>query len=427
MTKIEHRSIGAGVFFHSIRDTKFKTMRVSVHLMMPLCAETAAANALLPFLLSRASREYPDYTRLGEHLAELYGASLNADVQKIGDVQVLSVSASGISDRYALSGERISMELAKLLCSVLFDPLFDRDGQFPEDGFLLEKRQTMEMIDSEFNDKRTYAKQRCVQVMCAEEPYGIPRYGSREKIKALTREALKEAWEAAVRTARIEVMALGDCNPEEICPIFEEAVSRCKREPAAECGMQVVKAAETVKEETEQMEVAQSKLVMGFRLGTSAAEEQAFHAARLMVAIFGGTPHSKLFLNVREKLSLCYYCAAGADGNKGIMMVDSGVETKNIDRARTEILAQLEEIRSGNFTDEEVEAAKRSLCNAYRTVGDYIGGLENWYLSRTFQSRIDTPEETAEKISAVTREEVIAAAKRTVLDTVYILTGGAEK
>ena len=425
MTNIAYRTIGDGVAFRSIPDCKFKTMRISMHLFLPLCWETAAANALLPFLLSRTSREYPDYTKLGEHLADLYGAALHADVQKVGDMQVLSISASGISDRYALNGEHISAELAKLLCSVWFDPLFDADGQFPEDGFQLEKRQTLEMIDSEFSDKRMYAKQRCAQIMCAQEPYGIPRYGSREAVEALTREELKKTWETAIQTARIEILAIGDCNPEEIRPVFETAVANCKRTPRDIHPMQVVKTVSEVKEETEQMAVAQSKLVMGFRLGASAAEEDAFSSIRLMVAILGGTAHSKLFLNVREKLSLCYYCAAGADGNKGIMMVDSGVETQNISRAREEILAQLASIRSGDFTDEEIDAAKMSLCNSYRTVGDYISGLEGWYLVRTFQDQVRTPEETAARISAVTREEIIAAAKRTALDTVYILTGGA--
>ena len=160
MIGIEQRAICDGVNFRSIRDTKFKTMRISAHLIVPMSRQTAAENALLPFLLSRASREYPDFTKLGQRLAELYGASLNADVQKLGDLQVLSLSASGIADRYALEGEAISGELAKLLCSILFDPPLV-DGLFPEDGFEQEKRQTMELIDSEYSDKRTYARQRC--------------------------------------------------------------------------------------------------------------------------------------------------------------------------------------------------------------------------------------------------------------------------
>ena len=193
MIGIEQRAICDGVNFRSIRDTKFKTMRISAHLIVPMSRQTAAENALLPFLLSRASREYPDFTKLGQRLAELYGASLNADVQKLGDLQVLSLSASGIADRYALEGEAISGELAKLLCSILFDPPLV-DGLFPEDGFEQEKRQTMELIDSEYSDKRTYARQRCEAIMCADEPYGVNRYGGKEDIARVERPALTAAW-----------------------------------------------------------------------------------------------------------------------------------------------------------------------------------------------------------------------------------------
>ena len=155
MIGMECRSICEGVEFLGVRDPKFKTARMSVHFLLPMEREEASANALLPFLLSRASREYPDYTKLGQRLAELYGASLNADVDKVGDMQVLSVAASGLANSYALSGEQISESLADLLCGALFDPPFE-DGLFPEDGFELEKRQTIELIESELNDKRVY-------------------------------------------------------------------------------------------------------------------------------------------------------------------------------------------------------------------------------------------------------------------------------
>ena len=145
-----------------------------------------------------------------------------------------------------------------------------------------------------------------------------------------------------------------------------------------------------------------------------------------MSAVLGGTPSSKLFLNVREKLSLCYYCASRYDWNKGIVLIESGVETENIDRAKTEILGQLDEIRAGNVTEEELLAAKLSICNSYRTVGDYLGGLENWYVSQAFCEKIQSPEEAAEEISSVTMEQVVQAANRVVLDTVYRMVGKEE-
>ena len=424
MIGIEQRAICDGVNFRSIRDTKLKTMRISAHLIVPMSRQTAAENALLPFLLSRDSREYPDFTKLGQRLAELYGASLNADVQKLGDLQVLSLSASGIADRYALEGEAISGELAKLLCSILFDPPLV-DGLFPEDGFEQEKRQTMELIDSEYSDKRTYARQRCEAIMCADEPYGVNRYGGKEDIARVERPALTAAWKRLLDTAKIELMVLGDCDPAPVYEGFRAAFETLGSRKTADCTTKVVRSAEKINTVTEKMDVAQGKLVMGFRTGTATPDEEV-PATRLMAALFGGTPNSKLFLNVREKLSLCYYCSASYNSMKGIMLVQSGVEVKNMERAKEEILRQLDEVKQGNFDESEVEAAKMSLCNSYRTLSDSLGGLENWYLSQTFASHSQQPEEAAAQINAVTRQEIIDAANRVTLDTVYCLVGNGE-
>ena len=359
MIGIEQRAICDGVNFRSIRDTKFKTMRISAHLIVPMSRQTAAENALLPFLLSRASREYPDFTKLGQRLAELYGASLNADVQKLGDLQVLSLSASGIADRYALEGEAISGELAKLLCSILFDPPLV-DGLFPEDGFEQEKRQTMELIDSEYSDKRTYARQRCEAIMCADEPYGVNRYGGKEDIARVERPALTAAWKRLLDTAKIELMVLGDCDPAPVYEGFRAAFETLGSRKTADCTTKVVRSAEKVNTVTEKMDVAQGKLVMGFRTGTATPDEEV-PATRLMAALFGGTPNSKLFLNVREKLSLCYYCSASYNSMKGIMLVQSGVEVKNMERAKEEILRQLDEVKQGNFDERDVYKRQASI------------------------------------------------------------------
>ncbi len=422
MTEIKQHTICDGINFRSIQDTRFKTVRMSIHFMLPLEKDQVAANALLPFIMCRASREYPDFTKLSQRLAELYGASLSGEVQKLGDVQVMSISMVSLADRYTLHQENLSKELTALLCSVVFDPPFDSDGHFSKEDFLQEQRQTLETIDAEFNDKRTYAKQRCEQVMCAEERYGLRRYGSREAVADLHREELTEAWKHLIHNAKIEIMVLGDCNPQPVYDGFAQAFSKIDRKRLEICETEIIKTAKEVREISETMSVAQSKLVMGFRAGAELDTPEET-AARLMVAIFGGTPHSKLFLNVREKLSLCYYCAARFNSIKGLLFVESGVETQNLESAKKEILAQLDEIRKGNLKEEEIQSAKLSLCNSYRTIGDYLGGMESWYLTQTFRPRVQTPEEAAEEINQVTKEQIVEAANRVTLDTVYQLIG----
>ena len=421
MTGIECWSICEGVEFLGVRDPKFKTARMSVHFLLPMQKEHASENALLPFLLSRACKKYPDYTKLGQRLAELYGASLSADVDKVGDVQVLSVAASGLADRYTLNGETVSEDLVDLLCGVLFDPPLEND-LFREQDFEQEKRQTIELIETELNDKRFYANQRCEEIMCEGEPYGVNRYGSRDAVERLERSRMTQVWNNVLAHARVQILVLGNCEIEPLYERFRQVFSALHREKLLTCETVNVKSASSVREVQETMEVAQCKLVMGFRTSVCQPQEQV-PAMKLAVAILGGTPSSKLFLNVREKQSLRYYCSASCNSMKGIKLVQSGVEQKNLQKARTEILAQLDALKRGDFTDEEISAARLSLLNAYHSASDSLGALSGWYLTQAISGRPQTLEEAAAAMEAVTREELIEAANQITLDTVYSLLG----
>ena len=416
--------IGNGVTFHGIGASRFKTGRLTAAMLLPLSAETASANAILPYLLRRSCRKYPTFRKLNEKLSSLYGASLQAQVYKLGEVQVLAVSAVGLDGRYALEREDVAGELAELLCSILFEPAFE-NGRFRREDIDQEKRQLIEKIDSEFNDKRIYAQTRCVELMCRDEAFGVDRFGAREQAEALTGEEIFSAWRRALSGARMELMMVGGSDPERAAEGFQKAFAQVSREEILPCGTQIITKADKVKEFHDTMDVAQAKLVMGFRTGTAAPGGDVT-AMQLMSALFGGTPHSKLFLNVREKLSLCYYCSSSYDRHKGIMMVQSGVEQKNIEKAREEILRQLQAVKDGDFSDEDLEAAKMSVANSFRSMSDYLSGLEAWYLSQTFEKTALTPEQSAEAVGGVAKEQIVKAARTVSLDTVYRLTGKEE-
>ncbi len=392
-----------------------------------LNSETASANAILPFLLTRASKKYPDYTKLNEHLAELYGAELDADVQKLGDTQVLSVSVTGLADRYALNGEQISAELSHLLCSMLFEPPF-QDGLFPEDGFEQEKRQMMETLDSEFNDKRLYALRRCEEIMCADEPYGIGRYGTKEDIRNLKRESLNEAWHRMIHSAKAEILVLGDCDPEPVYHDFSAAFQNLGRACADKCPNLIRKSVGQAERRNRED-------------GCCAVETRYGLPGRLCGTGKGSSGHETDECPLRryaefQTVSQC------ARKDEPLLLLQFGVQSRSRESLRcraassrktsnvrkTEILAQLEEVKKGNFTDDDLSAAKLSLCNSYHTISDSLDSLEGWYLSKTFSDPGRTPEQEAEMISAVTREELIAAARQVTLDTVYRLTGnGGER
>ena len=285
----------------------------------------------------------------------------------------------------------------------------------------MEKQSLIDFIESEINETRQYALNRAMSVLCADEPAGVNKYGYIEDVKKITPASATEAYHTLIKTARVEIMFVGCGNPAEAVEIFRNAFAKTERTPAVFSPFAITRLT-TLKEETDRMNVAQSKLVLGFCTDT-APDDNSLDTMRLMLALYGGTPSSKLFLNVREKLSLCYYCAARPNVSKGIAFVDCGVEHANIEKAKEEILHQLDCIKKGEFTDEELDHAKLSMINSFRSVGDSPAAVESWYLAQVLYNTTRSPEMEAERISAVTRNEIIEAAKKMKLAAVYLLTG----
>ncbi len=420
-------NIGNGVFFSSVREEKFKSDRLTVCLVAPLEKENAAVNAIVPFVLRKGCRAYPDFTLLNKKLAKLYGALLDADVTKYGDRQIMHVSIQALDDRYTIGGDRMVEECAELLASVVLEPNFAGDGLFLEKDLELERQYLIDTIESDLNDKRVYAIKRCTGMLFKGEPFEVRRYGTREQAGAITREAATEAWRRLVKTCRVEVVFTGAGDPEPAKEIFRRRFAGVEREPA-EFKKPVLRVlAAPLKTEDETMEVAQGKLVMGYRMGAPEGRDE-INAARMMSAMFGATPFSKLFINVREKMSLCYYCVSRYDRPTGVMIVDSGVEQDNRRAAEDEIQNQLALMAKGDFSDEELANTVLIMKNGLQTVGDMLDTIEGWYLTRILEGDSLTPEEDAAGMENVTREQVMAAAAKAQLEAVYFLHGeeGAE-
>lgn len=418
MTAINRKEIADGVFFNSIKDNRFKTMKITANMIVPLTKENASANALLCGVLSHSCKAYPDFTELSRKLSSLYGADLGVSVKKIGDNQLLRISASGLDDRYAFDGDSVAEELSELLCNVIFKPNLT-DDEFPSVEVEQEKHQLLDVIDSEFNDKRIYANNRLVEIMCADEVFGLKRYGTAEKIRECNAKSLYNTWQNLLKTAKFEIMYVGETSPDLAEAVFTKAFDGIDRQTQT-VETEIIRSAENAKHISEEMELSQSKLVMGFRAGTAIPDTDV-NATRLMCAILGGTASSKLFCNVREKQSLCYYCSSSYDRVKGIITVDSGVEAENIEKAEQGILNEIEDMKKGNITDFEIEAAKMAVVNSFRSTNDTVGGIESWYVNQIFDDKFRSIEEMSEAISSVTKEQVVASAQKMTLDTVYVL------
>lgn len=416
------QNIAEGIRFCSVKTDKFKTCRVNISLAMPL-DKNASSRAILPFMFSRRCAKYPDYTSLNRVLDELYGAAVSAGVLKRGEAQVISFSMSAIDDRFALDGDKVALECTKLLADMIFDPLTEGES-FPEDIIEQEKRLLVEAIENELNDKRRYAMLRCEQLMFADEAYGVNRFGSVEDVKALTPDVVYAAWRDVLEKATVQITMVSSMDPQPIVDLIREKFSEIERHPV-EIKTLFVSGLPKPEYISESMPLKQGKLVMGFRTGMR-SEDDMMPAMKVAVDIFGGGTYSKLFSVVREKMSLCYYCSAALFNSKGIVMVQSGIEDANEEKAKNEIINQLRLTAEGEFTDEDFSSSIKSLTDSILGNSDTPEEITAWYASQILRNELKAPETYAKEIGSVDRAEVVRAAKTIMLDTIFMLKSSGE-
>lgn len=418
------KEIVQGVSLLSVNADRFKTNEIAVSIALPLKKETASVNALLINLLSRKSKEYPTLLSLNKRLAFLYGATLSAVVSKVGESQVLKLGITSLDDRFSLDGESISLECVKLLTSLLFEPRLNDNGCFYDEDIEAEKRILTEKIESEQNEKRIYVLRQAEALMFADEPYGVDRYGTVDDVKKITADEVLNAWHNALEASLIMVTVVGNADTDTVAGHLKEVFSSVDRRYTKLPDAVIVPFRDEVKEKMERIDVKQGKLVLGFRVNLK-PQDKLTAAMRTFCDIFGGGPYSKLFSNVREKLSLCYYCSARYTKLKSCIMIQCGCNEENMDKAVNEILHQLDEIKNGNF-EEEFNSSKIGLRDAILSVNDTPELIESWYTNQLTSDEIKTPKQSADENDAVTMDEVKKCASLLTLDTIYKLSAPKE-
>lgn len=416
--EVTRTKLAGGVYLTVHPAQKFKTSLLSAQFVTPLRWETASACALLPALLRRGTVSCPDMGVLSARLDRLYGARIDCTVRKKGENQCVGFVASLIDDSYAPGGERLLEPVASLLGELVCDPVTER-GRFIPAYFDSEKANLIDAIRSILNDKREYAEGRLLREMCSGEAYGIPRLGDDKSAERIQPQKLYSLYRRLIGSSRLELFYSGSASRERVEQALGAAFAALPREdvrgiaPAA-----VHPARETPYSVSEELDVTQGKLGMGFACGSGD------HTALLVGnTLFGGSSNSKLFLNVREKLSLCYYASSVYHRQKGLITVSSGIEFENYQRAYDEIMAQLRAVQEGRLEEWELEGARSTLLNAYASMGDSQGKLENFFLGQAATGNHETPEDLAAAVREVTSERIFSAMKTVSLDTVYFLRG----
>lgn len=400
---MQREQIANGVYLNNLPAEKFNRCRMSIHFRFPASRELATNHALLPLVLERGYADCPDMTQLSRRLAKLYGAALTVETGIQGATRLLTVSVSGIKDCYALEGESLSAEYAAILLGVAFDPYLE-NGLFSEEAVRIEKATLARQLESEINDKRLYCVRQARRRFFGDNPAGIEREGYLDDLPKVTPETLTDAYRKMLKEATIEVMVLGG-DKMAVEKALREKLSGLERTPA-ELPINLFMPAQETQHFEEKMELVQAKLCMMFTWNKIVNPSQ-LNAFRMAMSVFGGCSTSRLFLNVREKQSLCYYCGSRFNSAAACMIVDSGVEPANAKKAEQAILTELDQLVNGEITSEEFENARRGLLSGMASVGDSLAGLENWYLGEILRGgEIHTPEESAAQLRAVTAEEV---------------------
>ncbi len=419
---IQTISILPGITLRCFPDDRFKQGCLSIQLVRPMCKEEAAINALIPAVLLRGCAGAPDLRSITLRLDDLYGASVGALVRRVGDYQTTGLYCGFISDRYAMDGDAILSPMIDFLGALLLQPVLE-EGAFRKDYVESEKKNLLATIASQRNDKRAYAISEMVKLMCAGDSFGIPRLGEAEQVKRITPRAAYDHYRKILQESQIDIFYVGEAAPEAVAEKLTGLFAKLDRgyvnlpEQTAFCMT-------PTGEHTQVMDVAQGKLAMGFASPVTTRSED-LAAMQVCNAVFGGGMTSKLFMNVRERMSLCYDISSGFHGAKGIMTVCAGIDCDKMETVRDEILVQLDACRRGEITDEELTAAKQSLITSLLATHDTPGAIESYYAAAALSGLDMTPAQYIARVEQVTREQVARMAGTLVLNTVYFLKGAS--
>lgn len=406
---------------------KFKTGSLSMSLLAPLDRETASMNALIPRVLRRGTATLPDMAAVSARLDALYGASLQPIVRKKGEIQAVGFYSDFADDAFVPEGGILD-SIISLMSEMLLMPN-THGGLLRREYVESEKEQLLESIRGRVNDKRAYSISRLFEQMCVMEAYATDKLGSETSAESITPLALTRHYRELLAVSPMYVFYCGSADPAQVKRRLKEALASLPRnnvDPDIGTDVWLTPLEDQPRIFEDEMSVTQGKLAIGFRLG-DAMEEPDVAALKVFNALYGGSVTSKLFMNVREKLSLAYFASSMLDLHKGVMAVSSGIEFDKYDAALAEIFAQLEAVQRGDFTDDELNSAKRSVAGDCRITEDSPYGLEDHYLNQMLIGPGCSPSELALLAEEVSREQVTDIAQGVSCDAVYFLRGPKEE
>ncbi|MFE8699144.1 EF-P 5-aminopentanol modification-associated protein YfmF [Cytobacillus sp. FJAT-54145] len=409
-----------GYKLHIVKTEKYKTNTIVWKMKAPLNKEDVTKRALLPYVMQSNSENYPTTTKLRSYLDELYGATLNIDLAKKDEYQIISFSMEIANEKFLTDQTPLLRKAVELLSQILTKPNV-QNNSFDKDTVEKEKRTLKQRIQSVYDDKMKYSSSRLVEEMCKGEPYALHVHGEMNAVDTITAEELYEYYQKVFNEDELDLYVIGDVSEEEVVSLSNECLSFSARTPKKIESTGFYKK-ESVHEVKETQDVKQGKLNIGYRTNVVYGDDDYF-ALQLFNGIYGGFSHSKLFINVREKASLAYYAASRLESHKGLMMVMSGIDNKNYDQAVSIIKEQMSAMQAGDFTDQEIQQTKAVIKNQLLETIDTARGLVEVLYHNVVSHKEVTLDYWLDQTDKTTKEDIVKVAQKVELDTIYFLTG----
>lgn len=404
---------------HLIETKKFKTNTIAIKFSRPLERENITERALLPFVLQKGSKSYPDERQLRLKLDELYGSKFSINSGKKGENHVITFVLDFPNDKFIQGENELVHECLNFLYDIVFNPNIT-DNQFKKSIVEKEKETLTNKIKAMIDEKMQYANMRLIDEMCKDEKYSIHSHGYLEDMDQINEETLYKTYREMIEDDWMDFYIVGDFDKHEMEKQIINVFNIERQSTVKTVVSEPIKVNET-NTVIEKQKVQQAKLHIGYRTGIT-YQDPNYYALQVFNGIFGGFPNSKLFLNVREKHSLAYYAASRLESNKGILFVFSGIAPEKFEQAKDIIFEQHEDIKNGHFTEEEVEQTKKSIIHQFKETIDRAGGIIEFFYQQAIAETEINLDEIYNKINAVTKEDVIDIAKEVQLDTIYLLT-----
>ena len=416
-------SLAPGVTLRCFADSRFKQGCISFQIIRPMSRDEAAQNALIPNILLRATRNHPDLRAITHKLDELYGTAVSTVVRRVGDYQTTGLYCSFLDDRFTLTGDEVLRPVLEFLMELLLDSPMENGGFLPE-IVESEKKNLISTIESQRNDKRVYAMDQLFRIMCREDSFGLSRLGEKEQVAAIQPVALYEHYQKILKQSQIHIFYVGHAQPEQVANILHPMLARMERTPL-ELPQQTPFHTCPGQDKVETMEVSQGKLCMGF-ISPITNQDQEFAAMQVFNTLYGSGMTSKLFMRIREQLSLCYSIGSGYYGSKGILAVSAGIDFDKVDETKQEVLSLLEDCRQGRISPEELEAGREAVLSTLRATHDSPGSIENYYATAALSGMKMIPAEYMAAVEQVGLSDVVACANSLTLHSTYFLKGATE-